>query len=334
MKVTVLVPTYRRVKDLERCFQALKRQDSPAYEVLLVVRDSDRETHDFLKGFDREALPLKIVDVSEPGQVAALNAGLVSMNGDIVAITDDDAVPHFDWLARIQEHFKADASIGGVGGRDWVYENGSSKALSTNSFVTVGKLQWLGKTIGNHHLGKGDAREVDILKGANMSYRREAIAGLYFNTHLKGKGAQVNNDLGFSLSVKQAGWKIIYDPSIAVNHYPSPRFDEDQRDSFNAEAYYNAAYNQTLILLDHQSKPQAVAYLLWSILIGTRGCFGLAQVMRFFRSHGMLACDRWMAASSGHIHAVRDYFLLKQQYISTSPTQASNNANLINSAKS
>jgi cellulose synthase/poly-beta-1,6-N-acetylglucosamine synthase-like glycosyltransferase len=306
MTISVLVPTYHRSQDLARCLEALKSQSCLATEVLIVVRDTDDETHRFLKSFVSGILPIRVVDVFRPGQVAALNAGLATARGEIIAITDDDAVPHSDWLERIKAHFLTDGSVGGVGGRDWVYENGNSEPVSTDLFVTVGKLQWFGRSIGNHHIGTGEARDVDILKGANMSYRREAIAGLYFDERLKGTGAQVNNDMAFSLSVRRKGWKIIYDPKCAVDHYPSPRFDEDKRDSFNFQAYYNAAYNQTLILLVHQSKFQVVAYLFWSILIGTRGCVGLVQVVRLLNSQRMLVFDKWLAASLGHFHAVKE----------------------------
>jgi cellulose synthase/poly-beta-1,6-N-acetylglucosamine synthase-like glycosyltransferase len=311
MKLSVLVPTYRRCEDLERCLNALAQQSHIAEEILVIVRDTDHETYSFLSSFACETLSLRVIDVCQPGQVAALNAGLESAKGEIIAITDDDAAPNFDWLERIKAHFLADESVGGVGGKDWVYENSNSEPASTDSFVTVGKLQWFGRAIGNHHLGTGDAREVDILKGANMSYRRTAIHGIYFNKRLKGNGAQVHNDMDFSLSVRKKGWKIIYDPKCAVNHYPSPRFDKDQRDSFNFEAYYNASYNQTFVLINHQSKFQVAVYICWSILIGTRGCFGLLQTARFISSQRMLVFDKWFAASLGHTHAVRDRFLLR-----------------------
>jgi glycosyltransferase involved in cell wall biosynthesis len=112
MKISVLVPTYRRSQDLERCLKALRKQTSEAYEVLLVVRDIDQETQVFLQNFSGAPLALKVVDVVVPGQVAALNAGLAAATGDIIAITDDDAAPHPDWLERIERHFLADATIG------------------------------------------------------------------------------------------------------------------------------------------------------------------------------------------------------------------------------
>jgi hypothetical protein len=44
--------------------------------------------------------------------------------------------------------------------------------------------------IGNHHLGVGEPREVDVLKGVNMSYRRTAIADIHFDERMRGTGAQ------------------------------------------------------------------------------------------------------------------------------------------------
>jgi cellulose synthase/poly-beta-1,6-N-acetylglucosamine synthase-like glycosyltransferase len=318
MKISVLVPTYRRSKDLERCLEALKRQSCPATEVLVIVRDTDQETHQFLKGYNDAPLLIKVLSVTRPGVIAAMNLGLDRSIGDVIAITDDDAAPHPNWLEKIQAHFLFDQSVGAVGGRDFVYEYGNTSPLAPppDLLLPVGKLQWIGRIIGNHHIGQGLPRNVDFLKGVNSSYRRSAIQHSRFDERLKGSGAQVHHEIGLCLLLKRQAWKVVYDPSIAVNHYPSPRFDEDQRDSFNFEAYYNAAYNQTLVLLDHQPKFQIITYLFWSVLIGTRGCFGLLQTARFSGSQGALAFNKWFSASLGHSHAVRDRFLLKRTYAS------------------
>jgi glycosyltransferase involved in cell wall biosynthesis len=307
MKISVLVPTYRRIRSLERCLEALKRQTISAYELLLVVRDMDEETYRFLRGFEVGNLPLKVVDVAVPGQVAALNAGLTVAIGDIIAITDDDAAPHIDWLARIEGHFLADETIGAVGGRDWVYEDGDTEPVSVDTFVTVGKLQWFGRAIGNHHIGSGEAREVDILKGVNMSYRRSAISGLRFDVRLRGAGAQVCNDMGFSLSVRKRCWKVIYDPIVVVKHYPASRFDVDRGTPFDFESCYNVSYNETLILSEYFHNIQICIHSVWAILIGTRARFGLLQACRFILPEKGVAIQKLVAATLGNIHAVNDY---------------------------
>ena len=219
----------------------------------MVVRDTDTQTWSFLKAFDCKNLVLRTATVTVTGVVAAMNAGLDAATADIVAFTDDDAAPHPDWLARIETHYLADERVGGVGGRDWVY-HGSD--LEDGNSGTVGQVSWFGRVIGNHHIGAGEAREVDVLKGVNMSFRRAAIQGWHFDGRMKGTGAQVHFELAFSLKLKRAGWKLIYDPQVAVNHYPAKRFDEDQRHSFNQTAFANADNNETETLIEFFSQLQ------------------------------------------------------------------------------
>jgi len=306
MLITVLVPTYRRCKDLERCLTGLKQQIRTADEILIMVRDTDIETWEFLKTLESNGLPTRLLTVTVPGVIAALNIGLDAAQGDIIAITDDDASPHPDWLARIEAHFEADPCIAGVGGRDWVYHG---IQLENGSRQIVGKLQWFGRVIGNHHIGVGEAREVDVLKGVNMSYRRLAMAGLRLDSRLQGTGAQVHYEIGFCLSLRRAGWKLIYDPKVAVDHYPSKRFDSDQRNQFNAVAMTNAVCNETLMLLDHLSLLRRLVFLLWAILIGTRQAMGLVQWLRFLPHRGaatqkLFAClqGRWQGYQLWQYH--------------------------------
>jgi cellulose synthase/poly-beta-1,6-N-acetylglucosamine synthase-like glycosyltransferase len=296
MKITVVIPTYCRSKDLEHCLEALKKQTRPADEVLLVVRDTDAETQTFLEAYNADLLPLRTAIVTVPGLVAALNRGLEAARGDILAITDDDAIPHPDWLEHLETQFLGDDRVGGVGGRDWVYHG---TQLVEGSREVVGKVQWFGRMIGNHHLGIGAAREVDILKGVNMSFRRTAIATLRFEERLRGTGAQVHNEVAFCLALKKAGWKLIYDPAIAVDHYPAERFDEDRRNRFNSIALSNAVHNQTLALLNYLPPVRRTAFLLWAILVGTREAMGCLQWLRFLPSQGGLATQKLFASLRG-----------------------------------
>jgi glycosyltransferase involved in cell wall biosynthesis len=312
MQVSVLVPTYRRPSDLLRCLEALKRQTNPADELLVVVRDTDEETHEFLSVFSVGNLPLKVVDVSVSGQVAALNAGLAAAVGEIIAITDDDAAPHPDWLERIEAHFLADDNIGGIGGKDWMYVDGvlQNELPTFSDHRIVGKLEWFGRAIGNHHLGLGEPRKVDILKGANMSYRRQAVIDLCFSERLRGSGAQVNNDMNFSLCVRKRGWHIIYDPSVAVDHFLGERFNQDQRTfSFDYGAMRDAAYNETLTILEYLNMWQRLFFILWTFLIGSQSNLGLLQVARLFPDEKFLVTQKFMASFSGKCNACLTWML-------------------------
>jgi len=296
INITVIIPTYHRPKDLKRCLEALKKQICPANEVLVVVRDRDRETWEFFETFNFSSLPLEILKVTVPGVVAAMNLGLEASQGDIIAFTDDDAAPHPDWLESIKSNFMANDLLGGLGGRDRVY---FGTQMINGEKEIVGRLQWFGRVIGNHHLGIGEPREVDVLKGVNMSFRRTAIASMTFDRRMRGTGAQVDFELAFCLKLKRAGWKLIYDPKIIVDHYPAKRFDEDQRRQFNSIALTNAVHNETLALLEFFPSLQQAIFLIWSILVGTRKRLGLVQLLRFLPSEGPLAFRKWLAAMHG-----------------------------------
>ena len=276
MKISVLVPTYRRPADLARCLLALQRQHRLPDEVIVVAR---RRMTPRTNGspIRRSAARCRCASCrSRCRAVAALNKETDSANGDIVAITDDDAAPHPDWLARVESVFEADPRVGAVGGRDWVHEKGR---VLDESRELVGQLTLSGKIVGNHHLGVGGLREVDMLKGANMSYRRAAIERLRFDTRLRGAGAQVHNDMGFSMRVQRDGWKLVYDPAIAVDHFPAERFDDDRRDAASLNAISNGAYNMHLILREHLPPVRREIAWWWWTLVGTRVYPGLAHVL-------------------------------------------------------
>ncbi|WP_040952938.1 glycosyltransferase family 2 protein [Gorillibacterium massiliense] len=304
--ITVLIPTYRRVDDLLRCLEGIRAQTRMPDEVLVIVRYNDHDTLEALIKLDYHDLSLRVITVAVPGQVAALNRGLTESRGDIIAITDDDTIPKKDWLQRIESHFLSDPAVGGVGGRDWVHEG--SRILSESRPV-VGKIQWFGRVIGNHHLGVGPAREVDLLKGANMSYRRAAIRGKWFEEKLRGSGAQVHNDLAFSYSVKRSGWKLIYDPLVAVDHYPAQRHDSDKRNQYNAVSHFNMVYNETVTLSRHMGLLRRIIFLAWSILIGTASSPGLVQWARLAvkpHSHaGRKVAVVWKGRIIGFYHGLK-----------------------------
>ncbi|MFQ4145151.1 glycosyltransferase family 2 protein [Chlorogloeopsis sp. ULAP02] len=303
--INVIVPTYRRPKDLTRCLEALKLQTRPADEVLVVVRDTDSDTWALLKESNFNPLPIRTITVNVPGVVAALNAGLDTAKGDIITVTDDDAAPHPNWLERIETYYLSDERLGGVGGRDWVYFQ--NKLLDDSDTEVVGKVQWFGRVIGNHHRGVGEAREVDILKGVNMSYRRSAITQIGFDERMWGTGAQVHFEMALCLALKRNGWKLIYDPAIAVDHYPAQRFDEDKRDRLNEVALLNAVHNETLVLLEHFAPVRRVIFMLWAVLVGSQEALGILQWLRFLPTEGKLAQKKWLASLRGRSSGLRSW---------------------------
>jgi glycosyltransferase involved in cell wall biosynthesis len=306
-KLSVIVPSYRRPDDLRRCLLALLRQKSLPAELIIVFRDTDSLTRGVL---DREFAhaPIKRVPITHPGQVHALNCGLRTARGDVIAITDDDAAPRPDWLERIHDYFSKNPRVGAVGGRDWVYSPDGT--LETGSERIVGKLRWYGSPIGNHHLGVGPAREVDVLKGTNMAYRRSAIEAIRFDHRLLGSGAQVRNDMAFSLAVRRAGWRVIYDPAVAVDHYPAPRTAGDTRE-FTPLVHFESTHNDTLVLLDYLRPCQRPVFICWAFIIGSRALPGLLQIPRLMMEGKKSVLLKWWATLRGRFAGTASYLRYK-----------------------
>jgi GT2 family glycosyltransferase len=300
--MAVVIPTYRRPQWLVRCLEALASLDRPADEVVVVIRETDPESREVL---ERARAPrgIRAVTVTEPGVVAALNAALDAVDMDVVVITDDDATPHPDWLGRIERHYLEDPRIGGVGGRDCV-----AGCPNPGDSHLVGRLQWWGRLVGNHHLGAGPARDVDVLKGVNMSFRRAAVQNHRFDPRLRGTGAQVHNEVGFCLRLRRLGWRLVYDPPIVVDHDWGPRFDEDQRDGFHAVAARQATHNETLSILDHLSGLRRAVFLGWAFAVGTLAAPGMVQWVRFLLTGRKAAGRRLLAGWQGRVDGLHTWW--------------------------
>ncbi|MBV9356045.1 MAG: glycosyltransferase [Chloroflexi bacterium] len=101
--VSVVVPTHRRPRLLERCLGALCAQTYPASRAeVIVVEDGGHvgtPTHRLVDALTRSA-PVRVRYLAVPrrGPAAARNAGWRAASGGIIAFTDDDALPDARWL--------------------------------------------------------------------------------------------------------------------------------------------------------------------------------------------------------------------------------------------
>jgi len=302
--MSVVIPTYRRPANLKLCLEALKVQRRQPDEIIIVVRDTDPETHRFLTGYLPCGFPLQVCEVSQSGVITALKAGIEKASGEVVCITDDDAIPREDWLSGIEPYFRDDA-VGGVGGRDVIWRN---KITQLGWVKCVGKVQWFGRVIGNHHLGGGNAQEVDILKGVNMSFRKKLWL---FDERLLGTGAQLHFEMDLCLRARNLGWKLIYDPKIIVDHYPAPQLAQEQRDVVNYVTVFNSGHNEVYILLKHFSAVRRFFFFLYTFLLGNRANPGLFlvpwSVIKYGIKKGLTAS---MASLTGKAAGVVTYLRL------------------------
>ena len=291
MTCSVIVPTLRRPRQLLQCLDGIAEQVRKPSETLVVRRRDDVETADLLRG----PLPVSIIEVivEEHGVVAAMVAGARRSCGRVLAITDDDAIPRHDWIQKLLDLYNA-SDIGGTGGRDMV------AGLDDCETHDVGRLRWSGTFVGNHHRGSGGPREVAVLKGVNCSYRREALA---FPSNLRGRGAQVAWEWGVGLHARSQGWRLLYDPSIMVDHFPGQRFDSDQRGRrLSPDVVANRAFNEAFIVGSFNQR-MLVRRLIFQALVGSWSAPGLLKLFAMTQHPSEMATglSSWRAIIKWHV---------------------------------
>lgn len=300
LKISVLIPTHGRAEHLLQCLRSLQRQTRPPDQVVLVLKSTDSESRQAI-GDDEpiRGLPITCVAVSQPGVIAAENAGLRAVTGDVVCFTDDDARPFPDWLERIDSYFR-DENIDGVGGRVIWWVNGG--LMETERVDVVGKLQWMGRLVGRFHQDCDRVQSVDFLPGGNMSYRREALGPI--DPNLIGDGCHWEVDLG--LSVRERGHQLVYDPAIRVDHF-SVRYGAGPSPILHRKFFSNG-HNTTYVLLKHLPFLRKLLFLAYFLLIGNADSPGALKAIHLLWTNWSLRPLRWLApATRGKLEGLVTY---------------------------
>ncbi|MFQ5702274.1 MAG: glycosyltransferase family 2 protein [Acidobacteriota bacterium] len=298
MRLSVVVSTYGRRSYIEQCIDSLLAQDRLPDEIVVITRVGDDPTEKYIDELLSNytgSVEFRRARVTEPGVLAANRAGMRLVSGDIVSFIDDDATAHTDWLSRIEKWFEDQPDVGAVGGRD----SQECAGIASESTTNVGRVLWYGRVIGNHHKVSRGARQVDVLKGVNMSFRRHLIPR--FDENILGSAHSYEMDLCFA--VRHRGYRVIFDGDLLVDHYVNaPRYLAGSTDANDNRREYFIHHNRVYVLLKNLG--------FWKKLIFLGYTFGLEGIIFLYRlvsgSHGMNP-DLLGWIYRGKISGLRDY---------------------------
>lgn len=117
-RVSVIINAYtiERFDDLIEAVRAVDAQTHHALELIVVI-DGDPLLAESLRAHAVVSMIDELVELPENrGNSASRNAGAASASGDIVAFTDDDAVPAPGWIAGLMTAYTETDAVA-VGGR-------------------------------------------------------------------------------------------------------------------------------------------------------------------------------------------------------------------------
>lgn len=242
MKLSVIIATYNRCESLIKTLQSIAEQagiEKADYEIVVVDNNSTDKTKEVVEGFKR-AFPGNLIYLFEQrqGKTFALNKGIESARGEIIAMTDDDCVADRNWLANIREVFST-KNIDLLAGKvTAVFDSELPSWLDINALH--GPLAHHDK--GDKYFENDDSKKI-LTTGANMTFRRTSVEK-FGNFHFHGRSQ--DTDLAYRWA--NLGAKIAYSPDVVVTHHNDPR---RLTKSYFRKWYFLAGRNNLLIFKEN-----------------------------------------------------------------------------------
>ena len=122
-KISLVVATLGRDKEVARLLNSISYQIFPAYEIIIVDQNEDDRVSRIVSKY--QDLPIKIVKCSANGANYARNIGLKHSRGDIVSFPDDDCWYLPEVLYQVNQKFST-YEIGALSGRISIPSGGVS----------------------------------------------------------------------------------------------------------------------------------------------------------------------------------------------------------------
>lgn len=212
--LSVIIPTFNRAPQLERCLDALKNQGlaQEGFEIIVVDDGSNDSTQILLRAKKEEMENLLFFYQKNSGQGNARNYALEQARGQIVLFIGDDiyATPRFleEHLKFHQENSEIEAACLGL-------------TLWDPSKPVTPFMEWLthgGPQFAYHQLQVGQEISFWHFYTSNLSLKKDFMAHNKFDRDFRGYGWE-DIELGYRLV--QRGLKLIYTPScLAVHDHP------------------------------------------------------------------------------------------------------------------
>lgn len=252
-QVSIIIPTKNRPDMLNRCLDQLHKLHLAHVQIIVVDSSTISATKETLSKYP-ETLYFSLPNGKNNRHIAK-NMGLKHADGDIVAFLDDDSIIQDCWLEACVKSY-ASEDIGGAGGII-IDTNAPQEVYGSND---IGRITFNGTRIGNFDKDPGKTIEVDHLRGCNMSFRKDILCKIG-GFDLNYTGSNVLEETDLSIRVRKAGYKIIFNPKMAVIHTSAPR-EVILREAFTLCREFYIARNSTYFMLVNFGLIRTLAYIL------------------------------------------------------------------------
>ena len=240
--ISILIPFRDQADITKACVGAiLGTTRYPHYEVVLVDNwSTHEETRTYCQALRNEPR-VRQVRIEEEFNYSRINnlAAATCQSDYLLFLNNDVVIKQADWLDRLVAEALADPTVGGVGAK-LLYPNGTVQHAGV--VLGVGGIaDHAFRGLQVDHPGYAaravSAQQISAVTAACLLCRASAFREVRGFDEDKLK--IVFNDVDLCLRLGQAGWKIIYTPSVVAEHHESlsrgSDLVPDQQDRFYAE---------------------------------------------------------------------------------------------------
>jgi GT2 family glycosyltransferase len=221
--ISVVLCTRDRPARVADCVRGLARQEYPSYEIIVVDNaPADPGAVPAVLASLGLRVPVRYVLEARGGLSWARNAGWRAAKADIIAFTDDDAVPDKYWLAEIVRGFSARSRVGCVTGMVLPAELRTESQQWFEELAGLSQLRGFNQEI----FGPGHSQSPlypfpEFGAGVNMAFRREVLVDIGgFHVALgAGTPAMGCEDTFAFTRTLLAQHTVVYQPTALVSHY-------------------------------------------------------------------------------------------------------------------
>ena len=213
--ITVVVVNWNRRDLLRACLHSLASQTYPNFEVVIVDNGSTDGSCEMAEREFGSRLRLQFVRNTENlGFCAANNQGILQAAGKVVALLNNDAEAHPQWLEKLTTAF-TDEHVGMAASKILVWED--PERIDKVGHLIYWDGQNRGRGSGERDRGQYDeVEEVLWPDGCAAMYRKsmlDEIGGFDEDFFAYADDAELG------LRARIAGWKCLYVPQAIVRHH-------------------------------------------------------------------------------------------------------------------
>ena len=258
----LVVATRDRTGTLQRLLESVSALRQP---VPVRVVDSDPSGSGTRDLADARAIPYHLCPV--PGKSRALNLGIAASTADVILFSDDDAVVHPDWSARLAEGFR-DGHVACVNGLVLPWRVNTPAQLLFEMHMEELELGGLRRGFVEREFRRpfSPFRSAHLGSGANMAVRRSVFEeiGPFDEALSPGTHSRAGEEIDLYFRLLRKDRTVLYNPRAIVWHDHREQLADLERLLVNYGVSAGATAMRWLL---RERQPRAVYYLWrWNIV--------------------------------------------------------------------